>query len=49
MKSAFSKIEGIDAYPVRLEQEGLIATAHKSLGATLKGISLENEQKLWSA
>jgi ABC-type lipoprotein release transport system permease subunit len=27
-----------------LEKEGLIATAHKSLGATLKGISLENEQ-----
>ena len=43
-EDAFSKIEGIDAYSVRLEQEGLIATAHKSLGATLKGISLENEQ-----
>jgi len=40
----FSKIEGIDAYSIRLEKEGLIATAHKSLGATLKGISLENEQ-----
>lgn len=43
-EDAFSKIEGVDAYSVRLEQEGLIATAHKSLGATLKGISLENEQ-----
>jgi len=43
-ENAFSKIEGLDAYSVRLEQEGLIATAHKSLGATLKGISLENEQ-----
>lgn len=43
-ENAFSNIEGLDAYSVRLEQEGLIATAHKSLGATLKGISLENEQ-----
>ncbi len=43
-EDAFSKIEGIDSYSIRLEQEGLIATAHKSLGATLKGISLENEQ-----
>jgi len=43
-ENTFSQIEAIDAYAVRLEQEGLIATAHKSLGATLKGISLENEQ-----
>lgn len=43
-KDAFSKIEAIDAYSIRLEKEGLIATAHKSLGATLKGISLEDEQ-----
>ena len=43
-EDAFSKIEAIDAYSIRLEKEGLIATAHKSLGATLKGISLENEQ-----
>ncbi|UPT78425.1 ABC transporter permease [Sulfurovum sp. XGS-02] len=41
---AFSKIEAIEAYSVRLEKEGLIATAHKSLGAVLKGISLKNEQ-----
>jgi len=41
---AFSKIEAIEAYSVRLEKEGLIATAHKSLGAVLKGISLENEK-----
>jgi len=41
---AFSKINAIEAYSVRLEKEGLIATAHKSLGAVLKGISLENEQ-----
>ena len=40
----FSKVEAIDAYAVRLEKEGLIATAHKSLGAILKGISLDNEQ-----
>jgi len=43
-ENAFSQIEAIDAYTVRLEQEGLIATAHKSRGATLKGISLEKEQ-----
>ncbi len=45
-ESAFSKIEGIDAYAVRLEQEGLIATAHKSLGATLKGITLDMKRTL---
>ena len=39
-----SKIEELTSYSVRLQQEGLIATAHKSLGATIKGISLENEQ-----
>ncbi|MFC2057834.1 ABC transporter permease [Campylobacterota bacterium] len=43
-QDAFSQIEAIDAYSIRLEKEGLIATAHKSLGATLKGISLENEE-----
>ena len=39
------QVEGIDAYSIRLEQEGLIATAHKSLGAMLKGISLKNEKE----
>ena len=39
-----SEIQEVTSYSVRLEQEGLIATAHKSLGATLKGISLDNEQ-----
>lgn len=43
-EDAFSKIKAIDAYSIRLEKEGLITTAHKSLGATLKGVSLENEQ-----
>ncbi len=43
-EEVFSKIEGIDAYSIRLEQEGLIATAHKSLGAILKGIYLDQEQ-----
>jgi len=38
------RVEGIKSYSIRLQQEGLIATAHKSLGATLKGISLESEQ-----
>ena len=45
LESKLSQIEEIDAYTLRLEQEGLIATAHKSLGATLKGISLESEQR----
>ena len=40
-----SQIIGLDAYAIRLEQEGLIATAHKSLGASLKGISLKHEKK----
>jgi len=44
-ESKLSVVEGIDAYAIRLEQEGLIATAHKSLGAILKGISLENEKQ----
>ena len=43
-ENTFSQVEGVDAHSIRLEQEGLIATAHKSLGATLKGISLEKEQ-----
>jgi len=38
------KVKGIKSYSIRLQQEGLIATAHKSLGATIKGISLESEQ-----
>lgn len=38
------RIKGIKSYSIRLQQEGLIATAHKSLAATLKGISLESEQ-----
>ncbi|HEY9190199.1 MAG TPA: FtsX-like permease family protein [Sulfurovum sp.] len=41
---ALSEIDAVEAYAVRLEKEGLIATAHKSLGAVLKGISLENER-----
>lgn len=40
-----SQIIGLDAYAIRLEQEGLIATAHKSLGASIKGISLKHEKK----
>lgn len=44
MEEKLSKVEGISAYAMRLQQEGLIATAHKSLGASIKGISLENER-----
>ena len=43
-EEVFSKIEGLETYSVRLEQEGLIATEHKSLGAILKGIYLDKEQ-----
>ncbi|WP_295419268.1 FtsX-like permease family protein [Sulfurovum sp.] len=44
VEEELSRIKEISTYSVRLEQEGLIATAHKSLGGTLKGISLENEK-----
>lgn len=38
------KIPHIDAYSISLSQEGLVATAHKSLEANLKGISLKEEE-----
>ena len=44
-KGKLSQIIGLDAYAIRLEQEGLIATAHKSMGASIKGISLKHEKK----
>jgi ABC-type lipoprotein release transport system permease subunit len=44
IEEKLSKVEGISAYAMRLQQEGLIATAHRSLGASIKGISLENER-----
>lgn len=44
MEEKLSKIEEITSYSIRTQQEGLIATAHKSLGATIKGISLEKER-----
>ena len=43
MEKQLSKVEGIASYSVRTQQEGLIATAHRSLGAVIKGISLKNE------
>ncbi len=45
IKKSLSGIEGVNAYAIRLQQEGLIATAHKSRGATLKGISLKEERE----
>ena len=45
IKKKLSSIEGINAYAIRLQQEGLIATAHKSRGAILKGISLKKERE----
>ncbi|MDQ1325290.1 MAG: hypothetical protein QG564_414 [Campylobacterota bacterium] len=45
IKKYLDKQNMIDAYVIRLAQEGLAATAHKSLGAILKGISLEDERR----
>ena len=44
MEEKLSNVKGITSYSMRTQQEGLIATAHKSLGASIKGISLENER-----
>ncbi len=44
MEEKLSQIEDISSHAIRTQQEGLIATAHKSLGASIKGISLENER-----
>ena len=44
MEESLSTVEGLKSYAVRTQQEGLIATAHKSLGASIKGISLDNER-----
>ena len=44
IEEKLSTIKEITSHSVRLQQEGLIATAHKSLGANIKGISLEKER-----
>jgi len=44
IEEKLSKLKEITSHSVRLQQEGLIATAHKSLGANIKGISLEHER-----
>lgn len=44
IENKLSKVEGITSYAIRAQQEGLIATAHKSLGASIKGISLDKER-----
>ena len=44
VENTLSKHEEISAYTMRLKQEGIVATARKSLGASLTGISLEKEQ-----
>jgi len=44
MEEKLSHVKGITSYSMRTQQEGLIATAHKSLGASIKGISLNNER-----
>lgn len=44
VENTLSKHQEIFAYTMRLKQEGIVATARKSLGASLTGISLEKEQ-----
>jgi len=44
MKETLSKVKEVTSYAIRTQQEGLIATAHKSLGASIKGVSLANER-----
>ncbi len=44
MEEKLSNVKGITSYSMRTQQEGLIATAHKSLGASIKGITLDNER-----
>ncbi|MBD3789157.1 MAG: ABC transporter permease [Campylobacterales bacterium] len=44
LQKSLDQIKEIDTYAIRLSQQGLIATAHKSFQATLKGISLEQEK-----
>ena len=43
IEKKLSTIEGLTSHAIRMQQEGLIATAHKSLGASMKGISLDSE------
>jgi len=45
IKAYLDGSKNIDAYAIRLSQEGLVSTAHKSLGATLKGVRLEDERR----
>lgn len=45
IKAYLDHLEGIDVYAIRLAQEGLVSTAHKSLNATLKGVTLEDEKR----
>ncbi|MEA1954361.1 MAG: FtsX-like permease family protein [Campylobacterota bacterium] len=43
-RDKLSRVEGVSSVCLRIQQEGLIATAYKSLGANIKGISLEDER-----
>ncbi|MDY0195092.1 MAG: FtsX-like permease family protein [Sulfurovaceae bacterium] len=45
IKTYLDGFNEIDAYAIRLSGEGLVSTAHKSLGATLKGVRLEDERR----
>ena len=45
IKAYLDHLKGIDVYAIRLAQEGLVSTAHKSLNATLKGVTLEDEKR----
>ena len=45
IKTYLDGFNEIDAYAIRLSGEGLVSTAHKSLGAILKGVRLEDERR----
>lgn len=45
IKTYLDRFKEINAYAIRLSGEGLVSTAHKSLGATLKGVRLEDERR----
>lgn len=45
IKKYLDHLNGVDSYVVRLTQEGLVSTAHKSFNVNISGIDLKDEQK----
>jgi putative ABC transport system permease protein len=45
IKEYLDHLDGVDSYVVRLTQEGLISTAHKSFNVNISGIDLKDEQR----